>query len=40
MPKLEIGVGAGRRQSDKRQDIRKKEADKEIRKAMTRRVIG
>ncbi|MBB6431521.1 SsrA-binding protein SmpB [Algisphaera agarilytica] len=40
MAKLEIGVGVGKRQADKRQDIRKKEADKEIRKAMTRRVIG
>lgn len=39
MAKLEIGVGVGRKQSDKRQDIRKKEAEKEMRKAMTRRVL-
>lgn len=39
MAKLEIGVGVGRKQADKRQDIRKKEAEREMRKAMTRRVL-
>lgn len=39
MAKLEIGVGVGRRQSDKRQDIRKKEAEKEIRQGMTRKIL-
>ncbi|MEM9883515.1 MAG: SsrA-binding protein SmpB [Planctomycetota bacterium] len=38
MAKLEIGVGTGKRQADKRQDLRKKEADREIRRAMARQV--
>jgi SsrA-binding protein len=37
--KLEVGVGTGRKQHDKRQDLRKKEADKEIRRAMARKVL-
>ncbi len=39
MAKLEIGVGVGRRQADKRQDIRKKEAEQEIRRGMTRQIL-
>lgn len=39
MAKMKIGVGTGRRQADKRQDIRKKEAEKDMRKAMTRKII-
>ena len=37
--KLEVGVGTGKKQQDKRQDIRKKEADMEMRRAMTRKVL-
>lgn len=37
--KVEIGVGVGKRAYDKRQDIRKKTADREIRRGMTRKVI-
>ncbi len=37
--KLEIGVGTGKRQVDKRQDIKKREADREIRRGMTRKVL-
>lgn len=36
--KLLIGVGRGKRQSDKRQDIRSREADRDMRRAMTRRM--
>lgn len=39
MAKMKIGVGVGRRQADKRQDIRKKEAEKDMRKAMTRKIL-
>lgn len=39
MCKVEIGVGIGKKQQDKRQDIRKKEADRDIRRAMTRKVL-
>lgn len=37
--KLEIGVGTGKKQHDKRQDLKKAAADREIRKAMSRKVI-
>ena len=39
MAKLEIGVGVGKKQQDKRQDIKKAEADREIRRAMTRKIL-
>jgi len=39
MVKVEIGVGEGRRQQDKRQDMKKRDAEKEIRRALTRRKI-
>jgi SsrA-binding protein len=35
--KLELGVGRGKRQYDKRESIRKKEQDRELRRAMTHR---
>lgn len=35
--KVEIGVGRGKKQHDKRDAIRKKEADRELRRLMTRR---
>jgi SsrA-binding protein len=35
--KVEIGVGRGKQQHDKRDTIRKKEMDRELRRAMTRR---
>ncbi len=35
--KLEIGVCSGKRQSDKREDMKKKDADRSIRQAMTRK---
>lgn len=37
--KLEIGLGTGKSHHDKRQDLKKREADKEIRKGMTRKFI-
>lgn len=37
--KVEIGVCTGKRQHDKRQDLKKKQADRDIRRAMTRKVI-
>lgn len=37
MVKLEIGVGTGKRHHDKREDLKKREADREIRRAMSRR---
>ena len=37
--KLEIGVGTGKKQQDKRQDIKKKEADREMKRAMTRKIL-
>lgn len=39
MVKLEIGVGLGKRQHDKRQTLKQKDSDREIRRAMTRRTI-
>jgi SsrA-binding protein len=35
--KLEIGVCSGKRQHDRREDMKKKDADKSIRQAMTRK---
>lgn len=35
--KVEIGVAVGKRQFDKRQDIRKREANRDIRRAMSRK---
>ena len=35
--KLELGVGRGKRQHDKRESIKKKEIDREVRRAMTQR---
>jgi len=35
--KIEIGVGHGKQQHDKRQSIKKKEQDREVRRAMTHR---
>jgi SsrA-binding protein len=35
--KLELGVGRGKRQHDKRESIKKKEMDRELRRAMTHR---
>jgi len=37
--KVEIGVGTGKSHHDKRQDIKKRDADQEIRRGMTRKVI-
>ena len=37
--KLEIGVATGKKQHDKRQDMKKREANKDIRRAMTRKVL-
>jgi len=37
MAKVEIGVALGKKQHDKRQDIKKREADREIRRGMTRK---
>jgi len=37
--KVEIGIGRGKRQYDKRQDMKKRDAGKDIRRAMTRKVI-
>ncbi|WP_428389572.1 SsrA-binding protein SmpB [Mucisphaera sp.] len=37
--KLLLGVGEGKKQHDKRQDIKTKDAKRDIRKAMTRKVI-
>lgn len=37
--KIEIGVCRGKRQFDKRQDMKKRDAGKDIRRAMTRQVI-
>ena len=38
--KLEIGVGVGKKHYDKRQDLKKAEADREMRRAMARQVLG
>ena len=37
--KLEIGVGEGKKVFDKRSDIKKKSADREIKRGMTRKVL-
>ncbi len=37
--KLEIGVGRGKQAHDKRQDIKARSADRDMRRAMTRKVI-
>jgi len=37
--KVEIGVGTGKKTHDKREDMKRKSADREIRRAMTRKVI-
>ncbi len=39
MIKVEIGVGVGKKTHDKRQDIRKKETDRDLRRAMTRKTL-
>lgn len=39
MVKLEIGVGEGKKSADKRQDIRKRETQREVRRAMTRKTL-
>jgi SsrA-binding protein len=38
MAKLELGVARGKQQYDKRDTIRKKEQDRELRRAMSRRI--
>jgi len=38
--KIELGVAEGKRTHDKRESMKKKEADKAIRRAMTRKRIG
>ena len=37
--KLEIGVGTGKKQHDKRQDLKQKSADREMRQGMVRKTI-
>jgi SsrA-binding protein len=37
--KLEIGVGQGKQAHDKREDLKARSADREMRRAMTRKVI-
>ncbi|MEM1446572.1 MAG: SsrA-binding protein SmpB [Planctomycetota bacterium] len=37
--KLEIGLGTGKKQFDKRQDLKKKQTDRDIQRAMTRKVL-
>ena len=37
--KVEIGVGTGKKQFDKRQDLKKQQSDRDIRRAMTRKVL-
>ncbi|MEM9414841.1 MAG: SsrA-binding protein SmpB [Planctomycetota bacterium] len=37
--KIEIGVGEGKRSYDKRDDIKKRDADRDMRRAMTRKRI-
>jgi len=39
MVKLEIGVGVGKKRHDKRQAMKQKDANREIRRAMTRRTV-
>jgi len=38
--KLDVGVARGKRRQDKREEIKKKEADQTIRRAMSKRKIG
>ncbi|WP_432797138.1 SsrA-binding protein SmpB [Poriferisphaera sp. WC338] len=35
--KIEIGIGVGKKQHDKRQDIKKRDADREMRRSISRR---
>lgn len=37
--KLEIGVGQGKQAHDKRQDLKTRDADREMRRAMTRKIV-
>lgn len=37
--KVEVGVAEGRREYDKRDDLKKREADRDMRRAMTRKTI-
>lgn len=37
--KLELGVGTGKKQHDKREDLKQKDANREIRRAMAKRVL-
>ena len=37
--KLEVGLGVGKKHYDKRQDLKKAEADRDIRRAMARQVL-
>lgn len=37
--KMEIGVGTGKKQHDKREDLKKKDASREIRRAMAKKVL-
>jgi SsrA-binding protein len=37
MAKLELGVGRGKQQHDKRETIRRKEQDREMRRIMSKR---
>ncbi|MEM9253221.1 MAG: SsrA-binding protein SmpB [Planctomycetota bacterium] len=37
--KVEVAVAAGKKQFDKRQDLKKKQSDRDIQRAMTRKVI-
>ena len=39
MIKIEVALAEGKKTHDKRQDLKKKEADREIRRGMTRRVL-
>ena len=38
--KVEIGVGRGKKQHDKRQDLREREGQRDIERAMTRKILG
>lgn len=37
--KIELGVCVGKRQHDKREDLKKRQSDRDIRRAMTRKVL-
>lgn len=39
MIKVELGLAQGKKQHDKRQDIKKQQADRDIRRGMTRKVL-